>query len=206
MGGYARRNFGLLQRNGECLRPLRRYLNKVITWSAGAQHWDTTSTNAGYAPGCHHTSLPVLAFARRHATTRVRPLKILLIVVRAQLTDTAVSTSSGLPQNSCRPPALHPAHSSSHPAHHRHTRRSTQHSTQLNTRRSTQHSTQLNSTNSRLNIRHHTRHSTTYVYLSFVTFNQLNINPQQINFSGSDSYHEIHEILYTTKFNTRTVC
>ena len=26
-----------------------------------------------------------------------------------------------------------------------------------------------------------------------------------INFRGSDSYHEIHEILYATKFNTRTV-
>ena len=25
------------------------------------------------------------------------------------------------------------------------------------------------------------------------------------NFRGSDAYHEIHEILYATKFNTRTV-
>ena len=50
------------------------------------------------------------------ADTRVRPVKISLNVVRAQLTDTAVSTPSGLPQNSCRPPPLHPAHSSSHPA------------------------------------------------------------------------------------------
>ena len=68
-----------------------------------------TSTNAGYAHGCHHTSLLVLATTRRHAIcdlardtcspTEDHALSLLVYSVRAQHVDTAVSASSGPPQD-----------------------------------------------------------------------------------------------------------
>ena len=87
-----------------------------------------TSPNAGYAHGCHHTSLLVLATTRRHAicitlpVTRVHPPKISLNVpMQSELNSlipAAASASSGPPQNLRGPPAataLHPTHSSTQP-------------------------------------------------------------------------------------------
>lgn len=60
--------------------------------------------NTGYTPGCHHISLLFLAST---CNACVHPWEIKLIVlIWAQLANIAVSTFSGLPQNSHRSPAL----------------------------------------------------------------------------------------------------
>ena len=56
------------QEGGESIDELARDIEKLLDRSSpGQQRKAPTSTNAGYAHGCHHTSLLVLAMTHRHA-------------------------------------------------------------------------------------------------------------------------------------------